>query len=71
MKKNYLKTLCATVLATVLVLSNSLYVLAETPTGTSVSGGDPYGVAAVSDGDAGTTTTWHGLLSQMQRGIMT
>lgn len=46
MKKNYLKSLCAATLATVLILSNSLCALAETPT---VSGGDTPAVASVSD----------------------
>ncbi len=46
MKKNYLKSLCAATLATVLILSNSLCALAETP---SVSGGDTPAVASVSD----------------------
>ncbi len=55
MKKNYLKSLCAATLATVLILSNSLCALAETPT---VSGGDTPAVASVSDNatDAGIAT---------------
>lgn len=57
MRKNYWKSLCAAMLASVLVLTNSLSVLADTVSGNewTVSGND-YAIATVSDNDTASTS---------------
>ena len=66
MKKNYFKSLLASVLATVLVLTNSLCVLADT----SVSDGNAgISIASVSDNNAGIATVSTGDATENSYGI--